>query len=131
MANPGCLYSYRCAFFSVEAPEIVIQFGNKSITESKEPIGFLLIGLSFALSSTLSLAKLVRDRQDAEYFANQKDVKSDQIATLIKEAHSIYGKAIWVLFIFDVAAFCYSIHRFQMSHERLDLLILGDRKSVV
>lgn len=136
-----CVLSFVMAFLScvyaalvVEAPEIVVQFGNKSITQSKEPIGFLLIGLSFALSSTLSLAKLVRDRQDAKYFFgtttfsgenSNNAITAEQVATLIKESHGVYGKTIWVLFLFDAAAFLYSLWRFNLTQERVDLLVLG------
>lgn len=127
-----CVISFAIAFVAcvyaalvVEAPEIVVHLHNKSITESKEPIGFLLIGLSFTLSSTLSLAKLVRDRQDAQYFTNSANVTPEQVATLIRDSHGIYGKAMWALFLFDAAAFMNSLWRFNLTQERIDLLVLG------
>ena len=112
----------------VEAPEIIIEFEKKTLTTSKEPIGFLLIGLSFALSSTLSLAKLVRDRQDATYFENNKITITGHhkpITTLMERSHNVYGFATWVLFILDCIAFFYSVQRFNLTQERSDLLILG------
>jgi len=127
-----CIISFLVAFLAciysalvVEAPEIEIEL--ESFRISKEPIGFLIIGLSFALSSTLSLAKLVRDRQDAAYFEEETtvDYGYKHIAQLITEGNSIYGNAIWALFIFDIAAFLYSIQRFHLSNERMDLLVLG------
>lgn len=131
-----CVISFCVAFLScvyaalvVEAPEIAIDIGTKSIRSQKEPIGFLLIGLSFALSSTLSMAQMVRDRQDALYYLEDKntdaEAKQQSLLNLVKGSQIFYGAAIWSLFLFDVVAFLYSVSRFHLSNERIDLLILG------
>jgi hypothetical protein len=89
--------------------------------------GFVLIGLSFAMSSTVSLAKMVRDHSDADYFEalDTNTENYNQMAHLLWSSHELYSHLIWGFFIFDVVAFVYALNEFKMSAERMDFLALG------
>lgn len=56
--------------------------------------GFVLIGLSFALSSTISLAKMVRDHSDADYFETLEynEDNYENMASLVWGTHAMYNQ---------------------------------------
>eukprot|EP00657_Telonema_sp_P-1_P003447 TRINITY_DN18293_c0_g1_i3.p1 TRINITY_DN18293_c0_g1~~TRINITY_DN18293_c0_g1_i3.p1 ORF type:complete len:177 (+),score=47.72 TRINITY_DN18293_c0_g1_i3:183-713(+) len=79
---------------------------------------------SFTLSASLNLAKILRDRQDGEYWVSRPASELPKVRQLAAGT-TAHSSTTWVMFGLAVATYFYGLVQFDMAVERRGFLGMG------